>query len=218
MQIIIILCVGLLMLWTEPADAQPPPFSLTVGIHTAVDPNYKNKIDKILEAASKVLEQCNVTIARKGDFGAFESPNRNGEIAGPPERDAVHRENFDIKVVKSIGFCRVETGLGGMGLFGCAWDPLPNKVPETPQRKSIIVAETRVDELAHIEFAGKVWAHEFGHFKGLPHRDEPNALMVTCEVGEPQNKQINSQECRCVRGDRCDLPDSGPPLCGRPRP
>lgn len=218
MQIIIVLCVGLLM-WVGPADAQQQPFSLTVGIHTAVDPDYKNKIDKILEAASKVLEQCNVTIERKGDFGSFGSPNGNGEITGPGERDAVHRENFDIKVVKSIGFCRgAATGLGGLGgIFGCSWDPLPNKLPETPQRKSIIVAETKTNELA-IEFAGKVWAHEFGHFKGLPHRDEPNALMVTCEVGEPQNKEINSAECSCVRGDRCDLPDSGPPHCDRPRP
>jgi hypothetical protein len=212
--ILVILCLGLVV-WVGPANAEQSrrTFSLTVGFHKKVDRHYE--IDKIFEAASSVLEQCNVVIKREGDIGTFSAPNDKGEVGGARERDAVHRVNFDIKVVKDMTFCRGEQLLG---LSGCSWDPLPNKLPETPQRRSIIVTELPED----LKVAGRVLAHEFGHFTGLPHRDQPNALMVTCAVGKPENVQINNMECGCFRGGRasCNLPDSGPPNCdilGGPR-
>jgi hypothetical protein len=208
--IIAILCVGLVM-WVGPADAQDTKtFRLTVGLHTAVSQNYKNKIDQIFEAASKVLKKCDVVLTQKGNSGTFGSPNSQGEVSGARERDAVHRENFDIKVVKSMSFCRTRQPL--MTIAGCAWDPTPNKTPEVPQHKSIIVIE-----MDDIPFAGRIWAHEFGHYTGLPHRDDGKALMVTCKSGEAENVQINTTECMCFRAGRaaCVLPDSGPPHCDR---
>jgi hypothetical protein len=217
--IIAILCVGLAM-WVGPADAQDTKtFRLTVGLHTAVDQNYKNKIDQIFEAASRVLKKCDVVLMQKGDVGTFRSPNSQGEVSGARERDAVHRENFDVKVVKSMSFCRTRQQSALMGIAGCAWDPTPNRTPEVPQHKSIIVAEHKSIFVAEMDipFAGRILAHEFGHYTGLPHRDDAKALMVTCKAGEAENVQINTTECMCFRAGRaaCVLPDSGPPHCDR---
>jgi hypothetical protein len=211
MQIIIaFVCLSLLM-WVEPASAQR---SLTVGRHEKVSISDR-QVDDILIEASKVLRRCNVVLQRKGPVGTFTSPNpeaivgknykkgdTNSEREAARERDAVHRENFDVKIVKAINFCRV-----GGEQAGCSWDPLPGK--DKPQRKSIIVAtEVFTVPLSNAD-AGGTWAHEFGHRMGLPHRPPKNALMYACDI---KGRQISDQECRCFR-QGCDL-DPGPPAGG----
>jgi hypothetical protein len=212
--------LGLLM-WVEPASAQR---SLTVARHDQVSIS-DAQVDGILIEASKALRQCNVVLKRNGRVATFTSPNPEGIVGkgyrhGDPnsereaarERDAVHRESFDIKIVNAINFCRVGGPQGG-----CAWDPRPGE--DGPQRKSMIVA-MQIAALG-IAFtlsnkqAGGIWAHEFGHRMGLPHRPQKTALMYECNVG----KQISDQECTCFRqgcsnldpgpaggGDRCDTP------------
>jgi hypothetical protein len=221
MQIIIaFVCLGLLM-WVEPASAQR---SLTVARHDQLSIS-DAQVDDILIEASKALRQCNVVLKRNGRVATFNSPNpegivgknykngdANSEREAARERDSVHRESFDIKIVNAINFCRVGGPQGG-----CAWDPRPGE--DGAQRKSIIVA-TQIAALGIAitlsnKQAGRIWAHEFGHRMGLPHRPQKTALMYACNVG----KQISDQECICFRqgcsnldpglaegGDRCDTP------------
>jgi hypothetical protein len=225
MQIIIaIACLGLLM-WVEPANAQRRPqpqipFELTVGAHKkamlgANEVEIGNRVDEILKRASKVLRKCNVVLKRKGPVGTVSAPNDAGLIGinffhpndptavrqAARERDAVHREDFDIKVVATpFFFCLGPPPDEKEIADGCAFDPLPNE--EVPQRRSMIVGNKRSD----LKFTATVWAHEFGHKRGLSHRNEAKALM-NCKV-ERENSRINDHECKCIR--------EGPGVCNEP--
>jgi hypothetical protein len=185
--IIAIVCLGLL-LSAEPVGAQQTKtYLLTVGRHKNVEVSDK-KVDEILTEASKVLKKCNVELKRKGSVRLFRSRNTPANINKATDRDAVHREKFDIKVVEiPIFFCRVDQ-LGGVG---CAWDPPPPPAKQRPRHRSMIIGNTE-----DAKVAGKIWAHEFGHRTGLPHRSEKNALMA-CKI---EDAEISDKECQCFRG------------------
>jgi hypothetical protein len=211
MQIIIaIVCLGLLMR-VEPANAQDTKtYELTVGHHEALTLR-SDRVDDILAEASKVLQKCNVILKRKGSVGTFRSPNQDARVTTDTERDAVHRENFDLKVVRvPFDFCRIRDVAA---FFGCAWDPPPPPQDERPQHRSIIAGVSR-DNLKH---TGVTWAHEFGHKQGLPHRNERKALM-RCKV-EVENVELNEKECECLRRGtgHCNDPPEPPTQCARGR-
>jgi hypothetical protein len=199
--IIAIACLGLLM-WVEPANAQQRPqpqipFELTVGVHDHERRQVTDaRIDKILKEASKVLNKCNVVLTRTGSVGTFiapnTEPNQEALIETKDHRDAVHRESFDIKVVKiPFFFCLGPPPDEKEIAVGCAFDPLQNA--DLPQRRSMIVGNAR----RSLKLTGKIWAHEFGHHRGLSHRNEAKALM-NCKV-KAQNDRINDHECKCIR-------------------
>jgi hypothetical protein len=199
MQIIIaIVCLGLLI-WVEPASAQrSKTHSLTVGRHENVALRAE-EVDKILAEASKVLRKCNVILKRKGSVRPFASSETPEVIETDAHRDAVHSEDFDIKIVKTIGFCRVEGGHAG-----CAWDPPLSGPHSLPQRRSIIVKLQK-----DAKDSGRLWAHEFGHRTGLWHRGTKTALMTPCPL-ESRHVQITRKECECFLG--------GPGFCKDPEP
>jgi hypothetical protein len=195
MQVIVaIVCLGLLM-WLEPASAQQTKTHfLTVGHHEKAKIT-DDEVDKILAEASKVLAKCKVILKREGPVRKFASSRTPSFIDTPSStdprsvrdavhaRDAVHSENFDVKVIElPIGFCR----FGQLNGMGCAWDPPPPPEKERPKHKSIIVGRFN-----DTKFAGKIWAHEFGHTRGLPHRSDKTALMA-CKV---ERAQISEDEC-----------------------
>jgi Matrixin len=204
---IITAIVGLgLLMWVEPANAQRTqtqiPFRLTVGVHDheTVSPD---RVDKILEEASKVLKKCNVVLTRKGSVGKFTAPNtaphQEGLIKNRRDRDAVHKVEFDFKVVETpFFFCR---GIENEAVMGCAFDPPPPPAKQLPQHQSMIVGNT-----SDLKLTAKIWAHEFGHRRGLSHRNEKNALMA-CKV-ERENDEISQHECDCIR--------KGPQFCTDP--
>jgi hypothetical protein len=205
MQIVVAIAC-LVLLWVDPANAQDTKtypdtktFDVTVGRHKAVTLS-KEKADDILAEASKVLKKCNVVLKRKDSVGTFTAPNPDARINNRADRDAVHRQSFDFKVVKiPFNFCRLEQIAG---FFGCAWDPPPPPKEELPQHRSMIVGLSRND----LKHTGVTWAHEFGHRTGLPHRNERHALMA-CSV-KVENVEINQHECDCLRG--------GPGFCKDP--
>ena len=93
---------------------------------------------------------------------------------------------------------------------GCAWDPPAEPARQVPRRKSIIVTDLKIKNI------GMVWAHEFGHRTGLPHRTEKSALMacgVPTNVAQPE---LSDHECQCFRGGpgSCDDAIETPQVCG----
>jgi len=196
-----------LLLWIDAASAeQPISHFLTVGHHNSVEMD-DDKADRILAQASKVLDKCNVVLKRKDSVGKFVSSHTPAIAKDVPTRDAIFGENFDVKVVGlfSISFCRVEQP----DQFGCAWDPPSSPKNARPRHRSIIVADLPVD------LAGKMWAHEFGHMTGLPHRPEKRALMA-CRVRDAEI--ISETECDCLRQGRgaCDQEPEPAEKCALP--
>ena len=203
---IAIVCLDLLM-WVGPAGAESV-YELTVRRHRDVTLS-NNDVDRNLADATEIMRkgQCNVIFKRKGPVQEFAS-RRTPKIIGkdsPSDRDAVHREDADVKVVKEIKFCR--PGLPFNQFDGCAWPPRMG-------RRSMIVVQNPAEPFPNI---GRLWAHEFGHRVGLRHRSDPTALMTGCSFsGDPV--RISQDECECfVHGPgpgRCERRDP-PNQCDR---
>jgi hypothetical protein len=204
MQTIIgLVCLALLMMWAEPASAQKP-HELTVRYHKSIELT-DDKVKSILAEASEVLQRrsCNVRFTLKQPIRPFESQDTPKEIKNKHDRDAVHREDSDVKVVSTIVFCRPDQAVD----LGCAWDPPPNDELH-PQRRSMIVVDPDAvpgRPQRRLKFSGVLWAHEFGHMTGLFHRKEPNALMTGCGV-ETYTVKIKRHECNCFRGGHGSCP------------
>jgi hypothetical protein len=183
-----IVCLSLLMV-VDPASAQrTTTYSLTISHHRELKLSAP-LVDEILVEASNVLKTCNVSFRRKGEVGVFaDAPLR---IESPDDRDDVHKEPFDVKVVEFIGFCRIETGHRG-----CAWDP-PSGEKE-PRKRSMIIKRD-VFNREDAKLGGIIFAHEFGHRTGLWHRNVKNALMSPCTL-EHDDVQVTDKECACFRG------------------
>jgi hypothetical protein len=203
--IVAIVCLGLLM-WVEPAGAQTT-HSLAVSHHRNTELS-NDDIDTILGDASKVLQKeaghvdtpndvaCNVTLQRRGAVRTFASRSTPAKINEQADRDAVHRENADIKVVEVINFCK-----GHGPVAGCTWPPEAHSM--------IIVRPGRT--LPRV-FQHLVWAHEFGHRTGLRHRSDPLALMTICPLSPQAANQVQ------VSRDECNCFLSGPGSCRRQEP
>lgn len=198
--IMAVVCLALLIL-VDPVRAQVT-HELTVRHHPNIALS-DDQVDSILAEASKILKKnsCDVTFKRKGPVRPFGSSSTPEAIGSEADRDAVHRERSDVKVVGALNFCRDEGPHAG-----CAWDPAGPDQP--PQRRSMIVSPQ-----SDARRAGLLWAHEFGHRTGLWHRSEVDALMTICELNLdaviPQEK-VNSYECNCFMG--------GPGSCSKPEP
>lgn len=189
-----------LLTWAGPVVAtEVRTFSLTVGHHKSIDLD-EDKVDEIMAAASKVLKKCNVVLKRKGRVGTFASSKTPSKIEDAADRDAVHRENFDIKVVDlPIDFCRVS-----QMHEGCAWDPPPPPAKQAPRHRSMILSD-----ISNAKMAGMIWAHEFGHRTGLSHRSGNRNALMSCRVPlQLEQPALSDHECKCVRGGpgSCDDP------------
>jgi hypothetical protein len=197
---IAIVCLGLPMC-ADLASAQSR-YSLTVSRHRGV-PLSEDDVDKILDDASKILQKnsCDVTFKRNGSVRLFASRDTPKIITDEEDRDAVHQERADVKVVEKIKFCRPE--LGFQAFDGCSWPPRMG-------RRSMIVVQNPAEPFPNI---GRLWAHEFGHRTGLRHRSEPLALMTGCKFLRNPLVQVRQDECNCflegpgscVREDPLDL-------------
>lgn len=137
------------------------------------------RADQILADATTVLRTndgagdvaCDVRLERDGAVTTFNTGN--GIINSGADFTAVNGLPGHVKIVNQINWCSTI----GVGIIGCAPVPGPSLVA---------VRFTQNQE-------GILWAHEFGHNKGLNHRDGPTTVMNSF-IGVNQ-RTVNTTEC-----------------------
>ncbi len=124
---------------------------------------------------------CPVNFSRNGDVNPFSTGS--GIINSQEDFMAVNSLPGQIKVVNQINWC------GGIApnIIGCA--PVPGN--------SMVV--TRFEESQE----GILWLHEFGHNKGLNHRDEDDVVMKGV-IGNT-HKRVNLEECAAFQNTNSAL-------------
>ena len=199
LSMILLLGIGLLSL-LEPARAQTvKEYPLTVSIHEGVHPTLnQNDVEKILKRASDLLQQlpngCSVGFKLKGPITTFTSAP--AYINDLNALELVHEVPADVKVVQEINFCILGPQTG---LYGCSW---------RPEGRPTMIVTTQLEDYG---VEPNLWAHEFGHTRGLRHRvDDEDALMTPCGIDTFNNK-INAVECKAfLRGAAPHSPPAGP--------
>jgi hypothetical protein len=136
--------------------------------------------DRILADMSDVLRafdggddiDCNVAFCRDGNIEDYAIDD--GVIDNEAELHAVAALPQDVKVAKGIFFC------GAFGAFaGCRVGG------------SFIVRDRPQDAVN--------WAHEYGHVRGLEHRDPDDPLALMTNGTRPISRRVDSRECTAYR-------------------
>jgi hypothetical protein len=151
--------------------------------------------DRILADATAVLSRddgsgdvpCPVTFLRDGAVTVF--AQGNGNISSAQDFNTVVGLPGWVKVVNQINWC---SGLAP-NIIGCS---------PTPGSSEVVVRFTPSLE-------GILWAHEFGHDKGLNHRPDLNAVMNPT-IG-PTRLAVNAAECAAYRTLPFMIAVAGPP-------
>ncbi len=141
------------------------------------------RADQILADATLLLQAwdgpgddtCPTGLTRKGPVTVFS--DGDGSVDSEKELDEVIAAPGRIKVVKSINWCNgIAPDIKGCTRLG---------------GKGVVVTRAAIHQ------EGVIWAHEFGHSKGLPHRDADGALM------DPKlatlHRRVNKGECDALR-------------------
>jgi hypothetical protein len=201
---ITIVCLAVL-LWVGPASAQQV-YSLKVSIHKDVPPLTGDQVDQALDRASDLLKEpgnkCNITLKRNGPVQTFEFDSAPKNIRNLDDLEAVHRVPGDVKIVESIHFCMGR--YDKRGFWGCSWRP--DGLPKTV----IVVRGMRPGPVVGRDTRYILWAHEFGHTKGLHHRvDDKRALMTPCDI-ERVTRSITTDECTCFQNGAAGCPIAPP--------
>ena len=180
-------------LWTS-AAAQPVTHRLEVNRFVGT-PFTESEADEILAKAGRVLTvdddmagpediACEVEFRRRGTIGTFTGV---GAILDPQELHAVLGQDGDAKVVNSISWCGEKPRIG-FSFGGCS------------DGKTFAVVGT-ARPLGH---AGVLWAHEFGHTKGLSmagNHPRPAPAVMAGRV-DAANRHVNEAECSAFRRPR----------------
>ena len=140
--------------------------------------------DTILADATTVLRTndgpgdvaCDLTLVRNGPVTTFNVP-ANGIINGGADFNTVIGLPGNVKVVNQINWC----GAFAPNIIGCS--PVPGV--------SLAVVRFTANQ------EGILWTHEFGHNKGLNHRNDPTAVMNG--IIDILHNMVNPQECNAYR-------------------
>lgn len=144
--------------------------------------------DQVLADATTVLRTndgpgdvaCNTGMARNGAVGAF--TETDGNLNTNAEVQQVFGLAGNIKVVPTVDFCGA-TGFN-TSIIGCGQTPGASFITErfTPAAQE-----------------GILWAHEFGHNRGLNHRNDTSDAIMFPSIG-PNRQRINPGECGSYGG------------------
>ena len=120
-------------------------------------------------------EQCRVRFERDGNVGVFTTGT--GIINDSNAFSTVINLPGMVKVVNQINWC----GALAPNIIGCA--PIPGN-------SFAVVRWTPIQE-------GVLWTHEFGHNRGLNHRNDPTAVMNPIILTGA--RRVNVAECTAYR-------------------
>jgi hypothetical protein len=156
----------------------PRVISLTIRRYTTSTLS-NSTADAILDEMTDILQTnngsgdvaCDVEFVRNGGVTTFSTGD--GSIDSQAEFNAVIGLTGYVKVVNQINWCNGTL----TAAIGCA---------PTPGSSFVVERFTTGQE-------GILWAHEYGHTQGLPHRNVSNAVMRGT-IGST-NKRVNSTEC-----------------------
>ena len=194
--------LGLLIV-VEPlsaAENTPIVYELDISVHEEVKPLDPDQVKRVLESASLMLQHCNVKFELRS-IGAFGS-SAPKQVKDADSLEAVHSVTAHVKVVQSLTFCRPGNNNDNSVINGCAWR-------DNGLSRTVILRRGAIDMAA-------LWAHEFGHTMGLPHRNDTSALMF-CRPGHMSGTKVTADECKCFR-EGCPIPDPEPNVqCGSER-
>jgi hypothetical protein len=198
-----ILLLGGLLACPEVAGAQDAMVThwLTVSVHPVVHLN-QPEVEGILKGASDLLQgnntditprnNCKVEFKFKGFIPWTSAP---AVIASKTELEQVHEVAADVKIVRSIRYCRQRKGL----YWGCAWRP-------GDLQRTVIISSEGISAVG----GPVVLAHEYGHTTGLPHRRQVNNLNLMAPCPEAFSQQVNQHECtQFLKGP---MPPPYPPI------
>jgi hypothetical protein len=203
------------LIWVDTASAQAT-YSASVSRHRDLPAITEAEVRTILAKASKTLKKevshndeedvgCDVEFTVRGPVRTFMLAG--GAVVDQQNIEAAHdidsnvAGDFHIKLVKEIHFCRPDVPHGPHDRFdGCSY--------RVPDARSIIAVHPKL----HKDGNGSplpnypdhlLWAHEFGHLTGLPHRhDNGIALMTACSVAVfkiPDScVRVNRAECNSM--------------------
>ncbi|MCS6288213.1 MAG: matrixin family metalloprotease [Nitrospira sp.] len=159
---------------TPTTDTQPTPpnaYKLKVSRHDSLSFN-DSGADAIFSLATQVAHDtaCDIGLIRDGGITIFVSPNI---VNSPEDLDNLMHQPGHVKVLNQINWC------GGVApnILGCA--PIPGD--------SYVVVRYQPT------LEGILWLHEYGHNKGLQHRDNPDAVMNP--TISPTRTNLTTQEC-----------------------
>ncbi|KQS30820.1 zinc-dependent metalloprotease family protein [Dyadobacter sp. Leaf189] len=155
-----------------------------------------------LAYGTKILQECNnivndeqdvacmVTVAPSGSMGTFGAADDQMDVINTQAelRKVMDDKSAFVKIVTAIMGSAKELVCGTTGsALACA---------DTPGSSIIIVSG-----LSN-ETTGEVLMHEFGHSRGLPHRDSPgNPIMHTTKLG---TNEVNADEAAMFHKDGAD--------------
>ena len=160
------------------SSSVPPPMAyLTVRRHSSATIT-TSQVDAILAEATTVLLgddgndfRCPVALKRTGVVGVFSSGD--GSIDSQSEFNVLAN---GVNVVSEINWC----GSLGPDIVGCA---------SKPGARMAVVRLTSNE--------GVLWAHEYGHNKGLNHSSISGRVMKT--PLESQNRTVDRYECNSFK-------------------
>lgn len=118
---------------------------------------------------------CLVELRRNGPVGVFNVGT--GDINSNPDFQQVLAVPGQVEVVNRINWC----GAFAPNIIGCA--PIPGN--------SLVVVRWVQNE------EGVLWTHEFGHNRGLQHRNDPDTVMNP--VIGVTHRRLNQGECNAYR-------------------
>lgn len=151
---------------TPPPDPPLGQHLLSVRHHAALPAQLdQDRVDGIFVEMAELVQgadgttdvACDIGFARFGDLDTFTNDQIPFAINSEADFRRIDGIGGSVKVVGEINWC----GRLGVGIIGCASRPGPRLavVRFTPNQEAIL------------------WAHEFAHTTGSPHRDGAGALM-----------------------------------------
>lgn len=120
---------------------------------------------------------CDVELRRDGNVGVFNTGD--GQIDTNAELAEIFDLPGNIKIVDEVDFC----GGFNVNIIGCG---------QTPGTSFIVERFTPAQE-------GILWAHEYGHNVGLPHRDTTSNNVMFASIGA-NRERVNNAECTSMAG------------------